>query len=105
MYKSEWTNEPVLHVLPHWNWEAGKTVDVWAYYRKAFWPFCRRRKKQERLSLQPLQRGWSLLLLLSQCSNRKLLQSYSFLQLYSCLPISKGKYIEGQKNKRALLYL
>jgi len=35
MYQSEWTNKPVLHLLPHWNWEAGKTVDVWAYYSQA----------------------------------------------------------------------
>lgn len=35
MYQSEWTNTPVLHLLPHWNWEAGKTVDVWAYYNNA----------------------------------------------------------------------
>ncbi|UZH56793.1 glycoside hydrolase family 2 protein [Salinimicrobium tongyeongense] len=35
MYKSEWTNEPVLHILPHWNWEEGQIVDVWAYYNKA----------------------------------------------------------------------
>jgi len=32
MYQSEWTNKPVLHVFPHWNWTPGKTVDVWAYY-------------------------------------------------------------------------
>lgn len=31
MYQSEWTDTPVLHVFPHWNWEKGKTVDVWAY--------------------------------------------------------------------------
>ncbi|GAA4330116.1 beta-galactosidase GalB [Mucilaginibacter gynuensis] len=35
MYQSEWTNKPVLHIFPHWNWEAGKTVDVWAYYNNA----------------------------------------------------------------------
>ncbi len=35
MYQSEWTDKPVLHLLPHWNWEAGKTVDVWAYYNNA----------------------------------------------------------------------
>ncbi|MBW4889011.1 DUF4982 domain-containing protein [Mucilaginibacter sp. HMF5004] len=35
MYQSEWTNKPVLHILPHWNWQAGKTVDVWAYYSQA----------------------------------------------------------------------
>ncbi|MEJ6981402.1 beta-galactosidase GalB [Pedobacter sp. P351] len=35
MYKSEWTNTPVLHLLPHWNWTAGKSVDVWAYYNNA----------------------------------------------------------------------
>ncbi len=35
MYQSEWTDKPVLHLLPHWNWEKGKTVDVWAYYSQA----------------------------------------------------------------------
>jgi beta-galactosidase len=35
MYQSEWTNKTVLHVFPHWNWEAGKEVDVWAYYNNA----------------------------------------------------------------------
>ncbi|HTH83715.1 MAG TPA: beta-galactosidase GalB [Mucilaginibacter sp.] len=35
MYQSEWTNKTVLHLFPHWNWEAGKTVDVWAYYNNA----------------------------------------------------------------------
>ncbi|MDO3625064.1 beta-galactosidase GalB [Mucilaginibacter sp. BT774] len=35
MYQSEWTNKTVLHLLPHWNWEQGKTVDVWAYYNHA----------------------------------------------------------------------
>jgi beta-galactosidase len=31
LYKSEWTDEPVLHVFPHWNWNDGDIVDVWAY--------------------------------------------------------------------------
>ncbi len=31
MYQSEWTEEPVLHLFPHWNWNPGQTVDVWAY--------------------------------------------------------------------------
>jgi beta-galactosidase len=35
MYQSEWTDKPVLHILPHWNWEPGKTVEVWAYYNNA----------------------------------------------------------------------
>jgi beta-galactosidase len=35
MYQSEWTTKPVLHLLPHWNWKPGKTIDVWAYYNKA----------------------------------------------------------------------
>jgi beta-galactosidase len=30
-YQSEWTDRPVLHLFPHWNWRAGQTVDVWAY--------------------------------------------------------------------------
>jgi len=35
MYQSEWTNKPVLHIFPHWNWDEGKTIDVWAYYNNA----------------------------------------------------------------------
>jgi len=35
MYQSEWTNKPVLHIFPHWNWPKGKVVDVWAYYNHA----------------------------------------------------------------------
>ena len=35
MYQSEWTDKPVLHVFPHWNWETGKDVDIWAYYSQA----------------------------------------------------------------------
>jgi beta-galactosidase len=31
MYQSEWTDRPVLHVFPHWNWTVGDTIDVWAY--------------------------------------------------------------------------
>ena len=30
-YKSQWTNEPVLHLLPHWNWKEGEMIDVIAY--------------------------------------------------------------------------
>lgn len=35
MYQSEWTDKTVLHIFPHWNWEPGKTIDVWAYYNHA----------------------------------------------------------------------
>lgn len=35
MYQSVWTNKPVLHIFPHWNWKTGDTVDVWAYYNNA----------------------------------------------------------------------
>jgi beta-galactosidase len=35
MYQSEWTAKTVLHIFPHWNWEPGKMVDVWAYYNHA----------------------------------------------------------------------
>ncbi|MBS1512856.1 MAG: DUF4982 domain-containing protein [Bacteroidetes bacterium] len=35
MYQSEWSNKPVLHVFPHWNWKVGDTVDVWTYYNHA----------------------------------------------------------------------
>ncbi len=28
MYKSRWTKEPVVHLLPHWNWHGYTNVDV-----------------------------------------------------------------------------
>src|SRR6266513_3516589 len=31
MYQSEWTERPMIHVFPHWNWTPGDTIDVWAY--------------------------------------------------------------------------
>lgn len=31
MYKSEWTNQDVLHIFPHWNWKVGDVIDIWAY--------------------------------------------------------------------------
>lgn len=34
-YQSEWTQKPVLHLFPHWNWTTGQTVDVWAYFNNA----------------------------------------------------------------------
>lgn len=35
MYRSEWTDQPTLHLFPHWNWKEGEDVDVWAYYNHA----------------------------------------------------------------------
>lgn len=32
MYMSEWTDKTVLHLFPHWNWNEGDRIDVWAYY-------------------------------------------------------------------------
>ena len=29
--KSVWTKEPVLYIMPHWNWQAGQEIDVWVY--------------------------------------------------------------------------
>jgi beta-galactosidase len=34
-YQSEWTDEPVLHIFPHWNWKPGEKVDVVAYFNHA----------------------------------------------------------------------
>lgn len=31
LYQSEWTDNDVLHIFPHWNWTPGKMTDVWAY--------------------------------------------------------------------------
>ncbi|MDP9172728.1 MAG: DUF4982 domain-containing protein [Planctomycetota bacterium] len=32
-YKANWTSQPVLHLLPHWNWagKEGQNIDVWCY--------------------------------------------------------------------------
>jgi beta-galactosidase len=32
-YQSWWTDKPVLHLLPHWNWpgKEGQAIDVWCY--------------------------------------------------------------------------
>jgi beta-galactosidase len=32
-YQAQWTKQPVLHLLPHWNWPGleGKNIDVWCY--------------------------------------------------------------------------
>ena len=32
-YRSIWSDQPVLHISPHWNWpgRAGQPVDVWVY--------------------------------------------------------------------------
>ncbi|MCY1722035.1 DUF4982 domain-containing protein [Prolixibacteraceae bacterium Z1-6] len=35
LYQSEWTDKTMLHLFPHWNWNEGQTVDVWAYYNNA----------------------------------------------------------------------
>jgi beta-galactosidase len=32
MYQSEWTDKPVLHLFPHWNWKPGEKVDVVTYF-------------------------------------------------------------------------
>jgi beta-galactosidase len=32
-YQSWWTDQPVLHLLPHWNWpgQEGRDIDVWCF--------------------------------------------------------------------------
>ena len=35
MYQSEWTQKPVLHLFPHWNWVPGDEIDMWCYYNNA----------------------------------------------------------------------
>ncbi len=32
-YQAWWTDQPVLHLLPHWNWPGreGRNIDVWCY--------------------------------------------------------------------------
>lgn len=36
MYQSVWRDDiNVLHLFPHWNWENGQVVNMWAYYNNA----------------------------------------------------------------------
>ena len=36
MYQSVWRPDlQVLHLYPHWNWQEGQEVDLWAYYNRA----------------------------------------------------------------------
>jgi beta-galactosidase len=35
LYQSEWTDTPVLHLFPHWNWTPGEQIDMWCYYNNA----------------------------------------------------------------------
>ena len=35
MYQSEWTEKPMLHLFPHWNWVAGDYIDMWCYFNHA----------------------------------------------------------------------
>ena len=33
LYQSRWTDKPVVHILPHWNWKGyeGREIPVWCY--------------------------------------------------------------------------
>jgi len=33
LYQSQWTEKPMVHILPHWNWKGfeGKEIPVWCY--------------------------------------------------------------------------
>jgi beta-galactosidase len=33
LYKSQWTDKPMVHILPHWNWQGfeGHEIPVWCY--------------------------------------------------------------------------
>lgn len=35
LYQSEWTDNTVLHLFPHWNWSEGDRIDLWCYYNNA----------------------------------------------------------------------
>lgn len=36
LYQSRWRPDiNVLHLFPHWNWEPGQEIDMWAYYNNA----------------------------------------------------------------------
>jgi beta-galactosidase len=33
LYQSQWTDKPMIHILPHWNWQGfeGQEISVWCY--------------------------------------------------------------------------
>ena len=33
LYQSQWTDKPMIHILPHWNWQVfdGQEIPVWCY--------------------------------------------------------------------------
>ena len=33
LYQSQWTDKPMVHILPHWNWQSfeGQEIPVWCY--------------------------------------------------------------------------
>lgn len=33
LYQSQWTDKPMVHILPHWNWQSfeGREIPVWCY--------------------------------------------------------------------------
>ena len=35
LYQSLFTTKSMLHLFPHWNWQPGETIDMWAYYNNA----------------------------------------------------------------------
>lgn len=35
LYQSEWTDKPVLHLFPHWNWKPDQEVDMCCYFNNA----------------------------------------------------------------------
>ena len=35
LYRAEWTQDTTLHLFPHWNWNDGQEIDLWAYYNNA----------------------------------------------------------------------
>lgn len=35
LYRAEWTQYTTLHLFPHWNWNDGQEIDLWAYYNNA----------------------------------------------------------------------
>ncbi len=30
-YRAQWSDAPLLHLFPHWNWRAGQPVEVWCH--------------------------------------------------------------------------
>jgi len=63
-YQAWWTEKPVLHLLPHWNWpgQEGQAIDVWCYSNLPEVELFLNGRSQGRMSMPPVGHlSWKVL--------------------------------------------